>query len=209
MARVLLAEDHEIVRRGIRSLLESYGDWEICGEAADGPEAVRLAIQERPDVAILDYFMPKLNGLQVVRQVRKVLPQIQILMFTQHDNEDLIRDILRAGVRSFLLKTEADEHLIRAVNALSLSQPYFTARASEAMLASFISSRKPAPHLTARERQTVQFIAEGASNKKIAAELGVSVKTIETHRSTAMRKLGAKSMAELIRYAMRHKLVEP
>lgn len=209
MARILLAEDHEIVRRGIRGLLESHGNWEICGEAADGAEAVRLALLERPDIAILDYFMPKLNGIEVAHQVRKLLPQIQIMIFTQHDSDDLMRGILRAGIRSFLLKSEAEEHLVRAVSALALCQPYFTTRASEAMLASFVRNPMPAPGLTSRERLTVQRIAEGASNKRIAADLGVSVKTIETHRSAAMRKLGAKSLAELIRYAMRNKLVEP
>lgn len=209
MARILLAEDHEIVRRGIRGLLESHGNWEICGEAADGAEAVRLALLERPDIAILDYFMPKLNGIEVAQQVRRLLPQIQILMFTQHDGEDLMRGILRAGIRSFLLKSEAEDHLVQAVSALALRQPYFTTRASEAMLASFVGNPIPAPGLTTRERLTVQRIAEGASNKRIAADLGVSVKTVETHRSAAMRKLGAKSMAELIRYAMRNKLVEP
>ncbi|QCI64992.1 response regulator [Phreatobacter stygius] len=208
MARVLLAEDHEIVRRGIRSLLESRGNFEICAEAADGLDAVRLAIQEKPDIAIIDYSLPRLNGLEVVKQVRKVLPRIQILMFTQHDSEDLMRDILRAGVRSFLLKSEADEHLIQAVSALAMSRPYFTTRVSETMLATFIGSTTPATQLTSRERETVQLIAEGASNKRIAAELGVSVKTVETHRSTAMRKLGAKSMADLVRYAVRNKLVE-
>lgn len=208
MARVLLAEDHEIVRRGIRSLLESRGSWDICAEAADGLEAVRLAIQEKPDIAIIDYSLPGLNGLEVVKQVRKVLPRIQILMFTQHDSEDLMRDVLRAGVRSFLLKSEADEHLLQAVSALSMSRPYFTDRVSEAMLASFIGGPASVAHLTSRERETVQLIAEGASNKRIATQLGVSVKTVETHRATAMRKLGAKSMADLIRYAVRNKLVE-
>ncbi|MBN8938110.1 MAG: response regulator transcription factor [Rhizobiales bacterium] len=208
MARVLLAEDHEIVRRGIRSLLESRGNWEICAEAADGLEAVRLAIQEKPDIAILDYSLPGLNGLEVVKQVRKALPRLQILMFTQHDSEDLMRDVLRAGVRSFLLKSEADEHLLQAVSALAMSRPYFTDRVSETMLASFIGGSASAVHLTSRERETVQLIAEGASNKRIAAQLGVSVKTVETHRATAMRKLGAKSMADLIRYAVRNKLVE-
>ncbi|MGL4286097.1 MAG: response regulator [Phreatobacter sp.] len=208
MARILLAEDHEIVRRGIRSLLESRGNWDICAEAADGLEAVRLMIQEKPDIAIIDYSLPGLNGLEVVKQIRKVLPRIQILMFTQHDSEDLMRDVLRAGVRSFLLKSEADEHLLKAVGALSMSRPYFTDRVSEAMLASFIGSPAATAHLTSRERETVQLIAEGASNKRIATELGVSVKTVETHRATAMRKLGAKSMADLIRYAVRNKLVE-
>jgi DNA-binding NarL/FixJ family response regulator len=208
MARILLADDHEIVRRGIRSLLESRGGWEICAEAADGLEAIRLALDEKPDIAIVDYSLPKLNGLEVVKQVRKVLPRIQVLMFTQHDSEDLLRDILRAGVRSFLLKSEADEHLVQAITALSVSRPYFTTRVSEAMLANFIGGPAPAAQLTSRERETVQLIAEGASNKRIAAQLGVSVKTVETHRSTAMRKLGAKSIADLVRYAVRNKLVE-
>ncbi|QCI69191.1 response regulator transcription factor [Phreatobacter stygius] len=208
MVRILLADDHEIVRRGLRSLIETRDGWDICGEAANGLQAVERAIETRPDVAILDYFMPELNGLDVARQILPVLPKLQVLIFSEHDGETLIRDALQAGARGFLLKSDAEDQLLNAISTLALARPYFTARVSEAMLSSLVGQGEPSVKLTPRERETVQYIAEGLSNKGIAWRLQVSVKTIETHRATAMRKLGMRSMAELVRYAVRTKLIE-
>ena len=203
MVRVLLVEDHEIVRRGIRGLLESHPAYEICGQAA-----VDLAGRLKPDVAILDYSLPALNGIESARNIKKVSPQTQILIFTQHDSDDLIRDALVAGARGFLLKSEADDHLLHALAALSLNRPYFTARVSEAMLAGFIAGSSGQLSLTSREREVVQLIAEAYSTKEIADRLRVSGKTVETHRAAAMRKLGVRNIADLVRYAIRHKMVE-
>lgn len=208
MVRVLLVEDHEIVRRGIRGLLESHPAYEICGEARDGQAAVDLAGRLKPDVAILDYSLPALNGIESARNIKKVSPQTQILIFTQHDSDDLIRDALLAGARGFLLKSEADDHLLHALAALSLNRPYFTARVSEAMLAGFIGGSSGQSSLTSREREVVQLIAEAYSTKEIADRLRVSGKTVETHRAAAMRKLGVRNIADLVRYAIRHKMVE-
>ncbi|QCI69516.1 response regulator transcription factor [Phreatobacter stygius] len=208
MIRILLADDHEIVRRGVRSLIETRGGWEICGEAANGVEAVELAVKEKPDVAVLDYFMPELNGLDATKQLLVKLPKLQALIFSEHDGETLIRDALQAGARGFLLKRDAEDQLLDAISTLALSRPYFTARVSEAMLSAFTGQSEPASKLTPRERETVQLIAEGLSNKRIAWQMQVSVKTIETHRATAMRKLGTRSVAELVRYAVRNKLVD-
>ncbi|MGL4287869.1 MAG: response regulator [Phreatobacter sp.] len=208
MVRILLADDHDIVRRGVRNLIESRGGWEICGEAANGLQAVEMAEREKPDIAILDYFMPELNGLDVTRQILLKVPAVQALIFSEHDGEALIRDALQAGARGFLLKRDAEDQLLDAISTLALSRPYFTARVSEAMLSAFTGQVESAPQLTPRERETVHFIAEGLSNKRIAWQMQVSVKTIETHRATAMRKLGTRSMAELVRYAVRNKLVE-
>lgn len=208
MVRILLADDHDIVRRGVRNLIETRGGWEICGEAANGLQAVEMAEREKPDVAILDYFMPELNGLDVTRRILLKVPTVQALIFSEHDGEALIRDALQAGARGFLLKRDAEDQLLDAISTLALARPYFTARVSEAMLSAFTGQAEPAPQLTPRERETVHFIAEGLSNKRIAWQMQVSVKTIETHRATAMRKLGTRSMAELVRYAVRNKLVE-
>jgi DNA-binding NarL/FixJ family response regulator len=209
MLRILLAEDHDIVRRGIRGLLETHSGWEICGEAANGRDAVRLAADKKPDIAIIDYSLPMLNGLDVVRQIRKLSAKTQILVFTQHDSDDLIRETLRAGARGFLQKGEAAEHLVHAITALAARRPYFAGRVSQTMLATFVKNRPSSDLLTGREREVVQLIAEGRSNKQIAATFNLSIKTVETHRSSAMRKLNIRNMAELVRYAVRNKLVEP
>jgi DNA-binding NarL/FixJ family response regulator len=209
MLRILLAEDHDIVRRGIRGVLESQAGWEICAEADNGRDAVRLAAETKPDIAIIDYSLPLLNGLDVVRQTRQVSPGTQSLVFTQHDDDELVRETLRAGARGFLQKSEAADHLVHAVKALALRRPYFTGRVSQVMLANFLRKLPASPILTGREREVVQLIAEGSSNKQIAATLGLSTKTIETHRSAAMRKIGVKNLADLVRYAVRNRIVEP
>jgi DNA-binding NarL/FixJ family response regulator len=207
--RILLADDHVMVRRGLRAVLEEQRDFVICAEAAEGREAVELALAHKPNVVVLDISLPVLNGIEVARQIRKGSPETEVLVFTMHDNDELIAEVLRAGARGYLLKSEAGDQIVNAVAALNRHTPYFSGRVSAALLERF-NAGAPAHvnGLTAREREIVQLIAEGNSNKRIAILLDISVKTVETHRSTVMRKLNIRSMAELVRYAVRHKLVE-
>jgi DNA-binding NarL/FixJ family response regulator len=207
MVRILLADDHDVVRRGLRALLQEHAGWEICGEALSGREAVDLARQMQPDVAIIDLMMPDLNGLETTRQIRKVSHGTQVLIFTMHHNKSLIQDVLGAGARGYLLKTDAEERIVTAVETLLRRLPYFSAQVSETVLEGFLRPGRqegtdgPAvPRLTPREREVIQLLAEGHRNKKIALMLGISIKTVETHRTTLMRKIGVKSIVELVRY---------
>jgi DNA-binding NarL/FixJ family response regulator len=212
MVRILLADDHAVVRRGLRALLEARQDFEVCAEASNGREAVELALQHKPDVAVLDISLTQLNGIEVTRQIRKETPATEVMIFTLHDNEAEIRDVLHAGARGYVLKSEADEQIVRAVESLSRHHAFFSDHVSETLLDNFVEqsgSGGTAGLLTNREREVVQLIAEGNSNKKIAYLLSISVKTVETHRSASMRKLDIHSTAELVRYAVRNKLILP
>lgn len=214
MLRILLADDHEVMRRGLRHLVEEQPGWELCGEAATGREAVELAKEKKPDIAILDVSMPELNGLEATRQIKKALPRTEILIFTMHDDEQLVREVLAAGARGYLLKTDAARHIVAAVEALSTHKPFFTSQVSETMLESFLTHAKSPDDenstgpITAREREIIQLLAEGLSNKKISAMLAISVKTVETHRAAIMRKIGARSVVDVVRYAVRNKIAE-
>jgi len=216
MVRILLADDHDVVRRGLRVLLQEHAGWEICGEAMSGREAVDLAREMQPDVAIIDLMMPDLNGLGVTSQIRKASERTQVLIFTMHHNETLIHGVLEAGARGYLLKTDAEQHVVTAVETLLRGQPYFSAQVSETVLEGFLRSGRHAaadsavvPRLTPREREIIQLLAEGHRNKKIAQMLGISIKTVETHRTALMRKIGVRSIVELVRYAVRNNLTEP
>jgi DNA-binding NarL/FixJ family response regulator len=212
MVRILLADDHAVVRRGLRALLEARQDFEICAEASNGRDAVELALHHRPDVAVLDLSLPIVNGIEATRQIRKEAPGTEVMIFTLHDKQNEIRDVLHAGARGYVLKSEADEQIVRAIEALARHNAYFSNHVSEALLDNLIegqSAEGGTPSLTAREREVVRRIAEGNSNKKIAQLLQISVKTVETHRAAAMRKLDIHSTAELTRYAVRQKLVAP
>jgi DNA-binding NarL/FixJ family response regulator len=210
VVRIILADDHLIVRRGLRALLETRSDFVVCAEAADGREAVEITLQHKPDVAVLDVSLPLLNGIEATRHIRKGSPATEILIFTMHDSDELIREVLHAGARGYLLKSEGDEQIVSAVSALARHRPFFSSQASEALLDSFSTGTgAQATVLTPREREIVQLIAEGNSNKKIARLLDISVKTVETHRSASMRKLNIRSTAELVRYAVRNKLIQP
>ncbi len=215
MVRILLADDHDVVRRGLKALLHEHAEWEICGEALSGRQAVDLARQMQPDIAIIDLMMPDLNGLETTRQIRNVSHGTQVLIFTMHHNESLIHDVLEAGARGYLLKTDAEQQIVTAVEALLRRQPYFSAQVSETVLEGFLRSGRQGdadgaalPRLTPREREVIQLLAEGHRNKKIAQMLGISTKTVETHRTTLMRKIGVKSIVELVRYSVRNNLTE-
>jgi DNA-binding NarL/FixJ family response regulator len=211
--RVLLADDHETVRIGVRSIVSSMPGWETCGEASAGREAVDLAIRLKPDVIVMDMAMPGLNGLDATRQIRKHCPETEILAFTGADEEKLIHQMFEAGARGYILKTDTNECIQSALRALAAHKSYFTARVGEVLFAKFLHGKEnvstgPEPgRLTFREREVVQLLAEGQSNKEVAATLGISVKTAETHRSTIMKKLSLDGLAALVRYAIRNNIV--
>lgn len=219
MLRILIADDHEVARRGIRSLLESHAGWEVCAEAKDGRDAVELATRTKPDLILLDIGMPNLNGLEAARQILATNPNIAILILTMHDSDQVIREVLRAGARGFLLKSDAGRDLVAAVDALQRQRTFFTTRVSQMVLEGFLnrdgkhSDLEPdVVHsqeiLTSREREVIQLLAEGRTSKEVAATLNLSVKTAETHRTNLMRKLGLHSVADLTRYAVRNGIVQ-
>jgi DNA-binding NarL/FixJ family response regulator len=215
MLRILLADDHDVLRRGLRHLIEEQPGWEVCAEAVDGREAVEMAKKTQPHVAIIDISMPGLNGLETTRQIRKALPRVEVLIFTMHEDEQLVREVLAAGARGYLLKTDASRHIVAAVDALAHHKPFFTSNVSETMLESFLRQTKAPVEtiasgpITAREREIIQLLAEGHSNKRIAGTLDISVKTVETHRAAIMRKIGASSVVDIVRYAVRNKITQP
>ncbi len=213
--RILLADDHEVVRRGLSALLRNQPTWEMCGEASDGREAVAQAIALNPDIAIIDIGMPNLNGLEATRQILKAKPKIRVLILTLHDSEQVIREVLAAGARGFLLKTDATRELVAAVDALRQNKMYFTPKVSAMVLEGYkrrddgiASPPAPRSQLTAREREIVQLLAEGKSSREVAEALGLSVKTAETHRANIMRKLDLHSVSDLVLYAVRNNIVQ-
>lgn len=209
--RIIIVDDHDAVRRGIRQLLESKPYYQVVGEAANGRAGLELARETRPDIAILDYSIPELNGLDLSHALKQEFPRIEILLYTMHDREEIVIEVLRAGVRGFVLKSDAEKHLIAALDALSIRRTYFSGAISDTLLEQFLDS-KPRPlasSLTHREREVVQQVAEGRINKEIAGRLNISVKTVETHRATAMRKLKLRTTADLVRYAVRNQLIQP
>jgi DNA-binding NarL/FixJ family response regulator len=207
--RILIADDHEIVRSGLRAIIESHTNWVVAGEAVDGEQTVGMALETKPDVAIVDYSMPVMNGLEVCRRIRSLRPRTEVLILTMHENEEILTEALLAGVRGFLFKSDAKKHLISAIEELLSHRPYFTSTLLEKLLHDYQHNKqnKSKMLLTLREQNVVQLIAEGQTNKSISAILKLSVKTVETHRASAMRKLGMSSTAELVRYAIRKKLV--
>ena len=216
MVRVLLADDHDLMRRGIRGLLESESDLEVCGEAANGREALALASSLKPDVLVLDLGMPELNGLDALKQIHKEVPATEVLVFSMHDSEGLVREVFSAGARGYVLKSDAARYLVEAIRSLSQHKPFFTERISEAILSSLVASKvdggkQPplaADPLTLREREILQMLAENKNNKEIGGRLGISVRTVETHRRSIMQKLNATSIVELVHYAIRNGIVE-
>ena len=209
MTRILIADDHDVVRLGLRAILEEQPGWEVVGEAADGLAAVERASATRPDVVVLDYALPVLNGVEATRQIRARVPRAEVLIFTMHDTDALVRDALEAGARGFLLKSDAKRFLISAVETLAVHKPFFTAKVSETLLDTYLAKGAATDSLISpREKSVVQLIAEGRTNKEIADLLSISLKTVETHRAAAMRKLNVTTTAALIRYAIRNKFIE-
>ena len=195
--------------------MTSRQGWEVCAEAKTGREAATLAEQFKPDVVVMDISMPDLNGLEAARKIRKSLPKCEILILTLHFSDQLVREIVEAGVRAYIMKSDADRDLVAAVEALSNHRPFFTARAADMLLDGFVRPHATVDpdavirnRLTAREREIVQLLAEGKSSKEVAVSLGISVKTAETHRANIMRKLELHSVSELVRYAVRNQIIE-
>ena len=208
--RILVADDHEVVRCGLRAILGTRAGWKIVAEADDGKSAVAKAVEMKPDIAIIDDTLPLLNGIEVTRQIRVRSPGTQVLVYATHDSEALVRDFLRAGGRAYLLKSDAGHNLFAAVDALIRHKAFFTGHFSEALLGSFLSTDAGSAEsvLSPRERVVVQLIAEGHSNKQMSTVLNLSIKTIESHRAAAMRKINVSSTAGLVRYAVRNRWVD-
>jgi DNA-binding NarL/FixJ family response regulator len=209
--KLLLADDHEIMRKGLRSLLESQRDCEVVGEAADGRQAVALAKELSPDIVILDISMPLLNGLEATRQILKIRPETKVLVLTIHEADPLIREVLDAGARGYILKTDASRDLLTAVESLRRNKTFFTSRVAQMVLDGFLKpteADRGGTRLTPRQREIVQLLAEGKSSKEVAVALDLSVKTAETHRANIMRKLDCHSVSAVVRYAIRNKIIE-
>jgi len=214
--RILVVDDHAVVRRGLRALLESRPGWEVCGEAADGQEAIRKAAELKPDIVVLDISLPGLNGLEATSRILKESPESEVLILTMHHSEELAQQVIKAGARGYVLKSDADQSLVAAIDKLSQHQTFFTSRVAEFVLDSGgrgedarPAVEDPSRRMTSRERQIVQLVAEARSTKEVASHLGISVKTVEAHRTNIMRKLRLRSVSELVRYAIRNGIVQP
>jgi DNA-binding NarL/FixJ family response regulator len=214
--RILLADDHDVVRRGLSALLANRPDWQVVGEAQNGREAVSLAVKLKPSVAVLDLSMPELNGLEATRQIRKEVPETEVLVFSMYESEQFVRDLLAAGARGYVLKSDVTTQLLIAVETVARHKPFFTSEVAERVLEGFLKlgeisgmEGSASGILTPREREIVQLLAEARSNKEVSTILGISVKTVETHRASIMRKLGISSIVDLVHYAIRNNLVSP
>lgn len=209
--RVMIVDDHDALRRGIRALIETRQNYVVVAEAASGHAAIEEARRTAPDIAIVDYSLPQLNGLDLTYALKRELPRLEIMIYTMHSRDEIITGILRAGARAYVMKSDSEDHLLAALDALAVKRPYFSGAVSEALLEQFLQSNRHinTDVLTHREREVVQLIAEGKINKQIANTLDISVKTVETHRASAMRKLNLRTTADLVRYAVRNSLIEP
>ena len=212
--RILVADDHELVRRGIRGQLHARRGWIIVGEATNGREAVEKASKLRPDVAIVDISMPDLDGLQATRQIREATPNTEVVVLTMHESDQMVRRVLEAGARGYVLKSDLAAHLVKAVKDVSLGKLFLTPKVSEMVLKGFLKTADKhdlkehlQARLTPREGEIIRLLALGKSNKEISSELGITIRTAETHRAKIMLKLGMHSLAEVIHYAIRHKLM--
>jgi len=212
--RIFVADDHEVVRRGIGALLASHAGWDVCGEAGNGHEAVDNVAHLKPDIVILDICMPGLNGLEATRQILQSDPDQKVAILSITDSEQMIQEALKAGAKAYILKSDAAKDLIAAVEALQRNKTYFNSRVEEIVLRGFLNTENRSPkgailsELTSREREIVSLLALGKSTKEVGISLGISVKTAETHRGNLMRKLGLHSVSELVLYAIRNNFVQ-
>jgi DNA-binding NarL/FixJ family response regulator len=208
---ILIVDDHPVVRKGLRALVESRQGWRVCAEAANGREAIAQARAEKPDVAIVDIGMPELGGIEATRQIRKVSPKTEVLILSAHGSERLARELLDAGARGYLLKEDADVNLLEAIDALRKHTSFYSPRIAAWVEGDERRRRAKAPRsmLTPRQRETIQLLAEGKSNKEVAATLGISVKTVEAHRANIMLKLNLHSVTELVHYAIQNEIIHP
>jgi DNA-binding NarL/FixJ family response regulator len=211
--RILVADDHELVRRGIRGLLHARRGWTVVGEAMNGREAVEKANRLKPDVAILDISMPEIDGLQATRRIREAVPTTEVVVLTMHESDQMVRRVLDAGARGYVLKSDLATHLVKAVKNVSGGKLFLTPRVSDIVMRGFLTTGNesdPTEHTqarpTPREVEIIRLLAEGKANKQIAAKLGITIRTVETHRAKIMLKLGLHSLAELIHYAIRHEI---
>jgi DNA-binding NarL/FixJ family response regulator len=217
MLRILLADDHHATRRGVRYLLEEKPEWKVCGEASNGREAVEMAATLMPQIAIVDLTMPELNGLEVTRQIVKTAPGTAVLIYTMDESEKVVHEVLAAGAKGIVLKTDLDSSLIQAVETVAQGKPFFTSRVAETVLNRYLAqggaeNKAETPTydpLTAREREVLQLFAEGKSNKEVASILGISIRTAYAHHAEIMHKLKLKSSSDLVRYAIRNGLIRP
>ena len=213
--RLVVADDHALMRRGICDLLEAQPGWEVVAQAANGREAVNAVARTRPDVLVIDLAMPELNGLTAAREILRSFPRVEIVLLTMHNTDQTIREVLECGARGYVLKSDAEQDLVAAVKAVAQGKPFFTPNVAEVVLKGYLrqNARPETPdrmqELTTRERQVVQLLAEGRGNKEVAVAMQVSVKTVEAHRSNINRKLSIRSTSELVRYAVRNAIVAP
>jgi DNA-binding NarL/FixJ family response regulator len=207
---IVLADDHHSILAGLRALIESSGRFEVVGVAQDGRKALELVRELEPKIAVLDYSLPELNGRDLSAAIRRDCPGTEILMYTMHDRGEIISDVLKAGVRGIVAKTDPDHHVLAALDALGVRRPYFSPAVSDAVLDRVLESepKQMAGGLTPREREIVQLMSEGLLNKEIACRLGITIKTVETHRSTAMRKLKVRTTPDVVRWAIRNSIVQ-
>jgi DNA-binding NarL/FixJ family response regulator len=211
--RILVADDHELVRRGIRVLLENHPGWEVSAEAKDGREAVERANELKPDLVLMDIGMPNLNGIDAARQILANSPATHILILTMHYSQQVVQEVLAVGARGFLLKSDAGRDLVTAIEAVQHNRTFFTSQATEIVVDGYLNPERKEEQnlrnrLTPRERQVVQLLAEGKTSKEVAVALNLSVKTAETHRTNIMRKLDLHSVADLTLYALRHGIAQ-
>jgi DNA-binding NarL/FixJ family response regulator len=207
--RILLADDHAVVRQGFSRILASHSDMEVIGEAGNGREAIELAEELKPDVVVMDVSMPELNGIEATRRLMKASPRIRVLALSMHKDSVYVREILRAGAQGYLLKDASDDDLLTAVRAIGQGQGYISPGVSEAVLSDYRRHvSDPIDLLTSREREVLQLIAEGKTNKEIAASLNLSIYTVDAHRGRIMEKLNLHSSGEIVRFAMRNGLID-
>jgi DNA-binding NarL/FixJ family response regulator len=212
--QILIADDHGVVRKGLRILLETNRNWVICAEVSNGRKAVDEAVKLQPDIAILDISMPDLNGVEAARKIRQLSPKTEVLILTMHESDVLLRESLNAGAKGYLLKEDADDYLASAIEALRKHKTYFSPKITKAMSRERFSLSVdeadrdvPLNRLTSREKEVTQLLTEGKSNKEVATILAISVKTVEAHRTRIMLKLGIRSITGLVRYAIRNKII--